>query len=394
VPPTPTTRCRRIAHAVATLGAAAALVVVTAACAKTTSTAAASTPTTRAPLPVDFSQPGPYKVGMATVDIGGRDAVVYYPALITPPLDPKHVESYSPLDALPASVRSSVPPGLLPPVTIDAYQNARANPEGPFPVVIHSHGEGSADLFDSLHFAQLASWGFVVAAPDHRERSIAAPVAAAAGSEPPAPDQDVTDMHDTWQALRDENVNAQGLLKGAMNLDQLAVEGDSMGVETAMKFATDPAVKTVIGEDPVLSTDLTSQPPPSRPTMLITGDADGVVSVDDVRTDYGWLAAPKALAVVHGAGHDTFSDLCPAIRTQGGLGQYQASLPPSLAGVLRLADGCLPTDLDPQRADALLNQLTIAQLRWAFQIDPDRTNLDPSFLQQTFGDALGSLESG
>jgi dienelactone hydrolase len=389
--PNPHPPTLRLAVALVTV---AALVGVTACGSRESSSASSSsvTPTTREPLPVDFSQPGPYKVGTITVPLGDRDAVIYYPADPDRPGVSNHIDSYSSAEAIPDALQESVPEQLVHTVSLDAYQGAKASAEGPFPVVIHSHGEGSYYLFQSRHFEQLASWGFVVAAPDHKERSLAGLVQPSTDATSPAadPDQDVTDLNDTWQALRDQNVKPNGPLMAAMNLDELAAEGDSVGGSTVVRFAENPAVKTFIVEAPILAIDGS---PPAKPSMVITGDEDHIVGVDLVRKEFDWLVPPKTLVVLKHAGHNAYSDLCPPIRAQGGLSQVADPLPPSFRGVVtRSEDGCAPANLDPERGYALVNQVTIAQLRWVFKVDPDRANLDPAYLQRTFGDALASIE--
>lgn len=433
-----------------------ALIVVVAAATSTAcagasdaGTKASSPPPTRRVLPVDFSQPGPYRVGVTELNItpqasgepgttgpltaateattttgsapgevpalqatATRRAVVFYPAVADALGQYPKFEGYSTADAFPEELRPTIPPELVQMVKLEAFKDAPANKEGPFPVVIHSHGAGSFYLFESRHYEQLASWGFVVAAPDHRERSLAAQLI------PPSPDsspgigeQDVTDLRNTLQALRAQNLVPNGTLQGALNLDQVAAEGHAEGGRAAALFAADSAVKTFIGEAPVpplryedqaasqpaglpaalVNEKLTDLKPPPKSSMLIASDRDGVIPLASVQAEFEWLAPPKTLAVLKNAGHNAYSDLCAPIRARGGLSQYSSRLP-ALAALFKITeDGCLPDNLDPDRGYALISQLAIAQLRWVFQIDESRESLDPTFLQKTFPDAYESI---
>lgn len=412
-------------------------------------TAASAPPPTRRVLPVDFSQPGPYRVGVTELNItpqatdepgttatstaaaevttttgsdpgevparpaaATRRAAVFYPAVADAPGRYPTFDGYSTADAFPEELRPVVPPELVQMVKLDAFRDPPANKEGPFPVVIHSHGAGSFYLFESRHYEQLASWGFVVAAPDHKERSLAAQlIPPATDSSPGVGEQDVTDLRNTLQALRVQNLVPNGTLQGALSLDQVAAEGHAEGGRAAALFAGDPAVKTFIGEAPVpplryadqaasqaaglpaalVKEKLTELASPQKPSMLIASDRDGVIPLASVEAELEWLAPPKTLAVLKNAGHNAYSDLCAPIRARGGLSQYSSRLP-ALAALFKAAeDGCLPDNLDPDRGYALINQLTIAQLRWVFQIDESRESLDPAFLEKTFPDAYESI---
>ena len=109
-----------------------------------------------------------------------------------------------------------------------------------------------------------------------------------------------------------------------------------------------------------------------------------------IRAISDWLKPPKRLAVLKGAGHNAFTDLCTPIRAQGGLLQYSGKLP-APDQLLRLGeDGCLPTNLDPELGYRLINHLTVAQLRNVFGIDAAQAqaSLEQSYLDQEFPGTL------
>lgn len=382
---------------------------------ESTSSTTAKVGTTLAPAPVDYSGIGPYKVGTLEVDLGDRKAVVYYPADPSATQGAEVFAAYSTGNAFPEALRAAIPKAFVQDVQLgtDTYRNVKANPQGPFPVVLHSHGFSGYYLFESRYMVHLASWGFVVAAPDHKERSLGGQLDQSNSAR--APGQDVTDLKNTLAKLKDANVAADGPLKGAMNFDQVAATGHSAGGSAVGRLALEsPEIKTFIGKAPGAPIDTTNiardasadqrqaavkqalaaVKPPDKPSMLIAGEKDGVIPLATVTLEYEWLQAPKKLAVVKNAGHNAFTDLCPPIREQGGLMQYSAQLPSAFVPVLRLGeDGCTPDFLEPAVGYKYIDHLTVAQLRWVFELDPTEASLAPAFLAKTFPDAYGPYQT-
>lgn len=345
--------------------------------------------------PVDFSKPGPYAVGITTFDMGDRIAYVFYPADPGRLGEGTKVSSYSSGDAFPAALRAAIPKELVQEVPIDATKNAPVATDGPFPILIHSHGFGGYPQFASQHLIQLASWGFVAAAPDHIERDLAANSL----GKVVRGEQDVEDLRNVLKRLEKEN--ASGIFKGALNLDQVAAEGHSAGGGAAGKFAYDPAVKTFIGQAPVAPLKLASgasapdilaayaaTPPPTKPTMIIAGEVDATIPLAGVKQEFDWLAPPKRLAVLAKAGHNAFTDICAPIRAQGGLMQYSGKLP-APDNLLKLGeDGCTNDNLDTATGYSIINQLTIAQLRFVFGIDKTDVSLSSDYLNSMYPGVL------
>lgn len=349
--------------------------------------------------PIDFSRPGPYPVGVRTIDLGDRIAYVFYPADPARLGEGEKVSSYSSADAFPPALRAVLPAELVQNVAIDATRNAPVSTAGPFPVLLHSHGFGGYPEFASRHLIQIASWGFVAAAPDHVERDLAANSLGRVVQG----EQDVTDLGAVLARLGTENSN--GFLRGAVDTSKVATEGHSAGGGAAAKFAYDPAVTTFIGQAPVpplrvagaatggastatMAALYAATPPPAKPSMIIAGEVDGVVPLAGVQQEFDWLAAPKRLAVLAKAGHNAFTDICAPIRAQGGLMKFSGKLPAPDA-LLRLGeDGCTDANLDPAIGYGITDQLTIAQLRYVFGIDPTDVSLSRSWLDTLFPGAL------
>lgn len=344
--------------------------------------------------PTDFSVPGPYPVGMTTLDLGDRIAYVFYPADADRLGEGTAVTSYSSGEAFPAALRAAIPKELIQEVPIDATKDAPIA-DGPFPILIHSHGFGGYPLYAAQHLIQIASWGFVAAAPDHIERDLAANSL----GKVVRGEQDVQDLRNVLDRLRTEN--ASGRFAGSLDTTKVAVEGHSAGGGAAGKFANDPAVATFIeqaGVPPLRTTGSMSEsdldalyaatPPPNKPSMLIAGEVDATVPLAGVLREFDWLATPKRLAVLSDAGHNAFTDICAPIRAQGGLMQFSGKLP-APDNLLKLGeDGCTPANLDTTVGYAIINQLTIAQLRYVFGIDPTDASLSSSYLESKYPGVL------
>src|SRR5690606_9512616 len=89
----------------------------------------------------------------------------------------------------------------------------------------------------SIHFAHLASWGFVVAAVEHPQRNLQARLGGKdVGTSDVAALQAVVALLDT------QNGTAGGRLQGRIATDQVAVEGHSAGGRDAGLAAYDPKV--------------------------------------------------------------------------------------------------------------------------------------------------------
>jgi predicted dienelactone hydrolase len=412
------TRPRRLAA----LAAATALVLSAGACSSSdapSTTAGTSSSTqapgsTVAPVPVDYSQPGPYKAGTTRVTIGDREMVVFYPSDDAGIAGADHVTSYNSGAAFSEELRATVAslvPEFVQDIPIDAYADAKpAVDGGPFPVVLHSHGFGGFYLFGSQHYQQLASWGFVVAAPDHKSRNLSASASGQLGQGP----TDTDDLAAALAELKALNV-ADSPLKGSMNFDDLAVEGHSAGGSAAFRFAmANTNVKTVIGyapappvrldgvdnntpaEERAAKTDeaLAATPPPGVPSMIVAADKDGAIALPTVQKIFDWLGSPKRLVVVNNAGHNAFTDVCKPIRDQGGLAKYEATLP-AFGPLLRLGgDGCLESFTDPDLSSALISHSAIAHYRYVFGLDKTESSLDESFMAKTFPVAFGSEQIG
>ncbi|MDQ6697229.1 MAG: dienelactone hydrolase family protein [Actinomycetota bacterium] len=329
-----------------------------------------------------YAKPGPFQAGTMTAALAdGRRVVIWYPAASSAAKAPRETLDIASL--LTPALQAKVPAELRHKIqySIDAHVGAAPARDGPFPVVLFSHGyagfpEQSADL--TTH---LARWGFVVVAPDHVERSLDGLLGTAAqGVKKKLTDAQV--LSQSLDLALMENHRSGSPLEGLVDASKVAVIGQSAGAGAAYATAsTDRRIKSFIaysvglggpGGQPV-------PPPPKVPGMVMVGTADGVIPIADNRKVYRGMRPPKYLVTFRNAGHNVFSDICEIGKSEGGLvalvHQIKLAIPASL---LRLAsDGCQPNNLDPRQAFPAIDHLSVAFLRSTLGVDHAPVGLDP-----------------
>ena len=179
-----------------------------------------------------------------------------------------------------------------------------------FPVVIFSHGFAGFRSQSVTLTTHLASRGYVVLSADHSGRMVGDLLPCLFdpfldGCKPPLGDEDpAVDHVDT---LADFAVRwpADDPLMPFVDADHLGLIGHSAGGGTTGEAGSaderfDALVPMAMG--PEVSRDV--------PTLVLAGDCDAVVPLEDVRP--GVQASFNSTLLVHeGAGHHVFSDICP-----------------------------------------------------------------------------------
>jgi predicted dienelactone hydrolase len=243
--------------------------------------------------------------------------------------------------------------------------------------VIFSHGfagypEQSLDI--TTH---LASWGFVVAAPDHVERSLDG-ILGTAGRGVPKTD-DVAVLQATLD-LVEQGSRGDGVLQGLADPQRVVASGHSAGAGAAYRFASaDPRVKAWISYS--VGFGGRGGPPPAapeKPGMVMLGTTDGIIEPAASERVYAGMNPPKHLVEIGDGGHLVFSDICLIGRSAGGITAIAKSLdlpiPPEL---LKLgSDGCESTHPPVEEAFPAIDQLTVAFFRNALGIDEQPVGLD------------------
>lgn len=353
--------------------AVVALSVTLGACGSSPSSS--SSPSTGNPAP--YAAKGPYPVGFTTLHLAdGRRVVVWYPARAGAATSGHAQENVDITSLLSPALQAEVPAADRILYPADAFQDApaAATSKGSFPLVLFSHGYAGFPEQSVTLTTHLASWGFVVAAPDHVERSLDGLLGTASKGIPALSDPVV--LQDTLDLLEASSTGT-GLLHGLVDPQRVAVIGHSAGATAAYETASiDPRIKSWISYAVSLGVGTgTPGPPPAapgKPGMVMTGTADGIIPASDSEAVYAGMHPPKYLVTIAGAGHLVFSDICLIGGSKGGITQIAKSLNlPIPASLLKLgSDGCQPPHPPVAKAFPAIDQLSVAFLRWSLGIDP------------------------
>jgi dienelactone hydrolase len=344
-------------------------------------------PTPTGHLDTAFAPDGPYRPGVVYETTPEGDTVV-----ITYPVDPSATvgrATYtidllrwftgSPTAPIPAGLPKTLPTTLA----TDAYMGVPISAKGPFPVVLFSHGYGGYPEQSSFLTDHLATWGFVIVAPDHRSRDLKAEVSGTTEKGP----HDITDLRQALTLVKRMNATPGTLLTGKLDLTRVASLGHSAGGGAAITLAGDNDIRTYIGLAPGQGT-----PPPSKPGLIMQGTSDKIVNPKDTLKLYARLKSPKRLVLIDDAGHNVFADACTIGAAQGGLVSFVKTLhlPPSFEAIA--TDGCTAPDISPPTAWPLVDQVVTAQLRFGLGIDATPVGLD-SGLDHAFPGVTASVKA-
>lgn len=372
------TRGLRSVALVAAFATALALSSCSSGSGATTSRRAASTGPPAAPGgtgPV-FAKPGPYAAGVMTLQMGDRKVDVWYPADKTAVQGKKH-DVYYIKDWLQPSVAAILPASINPPYETDAFRDVPAS-KGSFPLVLFSHGYRGYRDQSTFLTSHLATWGFIVAAPDHRERSLEFVL----GGGPDHPMTDSQTLRATVDALHAESAKPGGRLAGRVKPGKVVVTGHSAGGFASIQFASQPDVAGYVS----LAAGVTGDPgqpsltAPDKPSLFMTGSIDTVVPPAEVEGGYGAASKPSRLVTIENSGHLVFADIC-LIGTNGGgvvalAKQANFPIPPELEKLA--TDGCQKGALPVSDGFPVIDHYVTAAVRSMFGIDKRPVGLEPS----------------
>ncbi|MGZ4798166.1 MAG: alpha/beta hydrolase family protein [Acidimicrobiia bacterium] len=355
-------------------------VVVVALAAAGCSSGSASTASSPRPSGADpaYAKRGPYAVGVTTLSLPDRKVEVYYPAKHGS-TDGRPSATYTETDPIPPSVLAGlpkIPAGVDLTVKIPAVRDVPVATDGPFPLVIFSHGAGGWRGVYGYPLSGIASWGFVVASTDYAEYGL---LAQFSGGGSGGAAQNAT-VHAAATATVDlmtaENRDGQSRLHAAVDTKRIGAIGHSAGGGTMFGLLDDPRVGAIVGWAPV-----GPKPPVTSdtPTMVIGGEQDIAITPASATRTYESLQPPKRLVEIGKMGHNAFSDACLAIR--GGTDliglakQLGIGIPESLLALGR--NGCEAGALDTKRGWSIIQHFTVAELRSALGIDRVPVGLGP-----------------
>lgn len=208
--------------------------------------------------------------------------------------------------------------------------------QGPYPLVIFSHGSGGMRVQSTFYTVHLASLGYVVAAMDHKGNTFTNESAGIAQS---AIDRPLDVAFVTAELL----TGAEGgdpLLSGLLDPEKIGITGHSFGAWTSLATLHEGHPFSVSVPVAIPGTEMPS--PGHRddlgiPVLLVTGTRDKATPYPGAEGIYDILGAPRSLIGVENAGHGSFTDYCGLLADE------------------RLSeDGCGPDFMAPEEAQRLL----------------------------------------
>ena len=331
--------------------------------------------------PTSFTEPGPFSAGVITLTLPGDGAPVevWYPA-------PRSAEtgtqaSYNETSWLPPSLKSLFPPNFTTATYVTgAFRDAPAE-AGRFPLVVFTHGYSGFRDQSTFLTTRLASWGFVVAAPDLLDNDLTAVLS---GKQSSGDAADLAEIQDTITLMSAENSDSTSSLDNHIDLARIAAVGHSLGgAASEAVAAADPRVTTFIGMAgaTVGAFGQASSGPasevPQKPGMLMVGTADHVVDPTGIARAFHAMATPKRLVTLRGFGHLLFSDICEIAPGKGGLLALADQVHLPVSGKLRTlaTDGCFHPDQPVTKGWPAVRQTVTAQLRHVFGFDASSAGL-------------------
>lgn len=195
---------------------------------------------------------------------------------------------------------------------------AAADTGGTWPIVVFSHCSNCSRLDGVALAERLASWGFLVAAPDHEGNTVydwqAGESVGVNADFLPVRGADVIAILD---ALAADDAALPAVVRGHADLEHVGVMGHSFGSVTAGWVAqSDARVDAVMGiaapfENPVLPGVMVASI--DVPVLFLLAQEDNsILEIGNnlIRSNYDDVASPAWLVEFVDAGHWSFSDIC------------------------------------------------------------------------------------
>ena len=349
-----------------------------------TTTAAPTTIPDAATMAALYTEAGPYPVGVTSLELAaGNKVEVWYPAIEgTTGTDSYDMRDFIP-EAISALLTADVPAVYEYPAGRDAGAAT-----GTFPVVLFSHGSSGIRFQSTFLTAHLASWGIIVAAPDHWSRDLFHTLSAPVGDR----NSSVTELLETLDLVTAENVRSGSRLEGMVDAERVVAMGHSAGGGTILGASLDDRVDGYIslasGALGMGSDSSTAPALPDKPSFFIAGALDGIISAEEsTRPSFEAVPGPSRLWIIDGVGHNGFDDFCTFGNGSGIIGVAIASgLGPLLEGMGNLKrlgeDGCLPPAQPVDLGFPIIRHAVVAQLRFWFGDDASPMGLDTDVADQ------------
>ncbi|MDA8148565.1 MAG: hypothetical protein M0Z93_07265 [Actinomycetota bacterium] len=322
-----------------------------------------------------YSVNGPYAAGTARYTMPDGDQIqVWYPVAPSAVVG-KATYTYTIKSWLPASLADNPVLAKLPDAVptdsyldapIDTSTAASGDPAGKYPVVLFNEGFGSYPQQSTFLTDHLATWGFVVAAPNDPSTDLEAVLT---GKATPSVAADLPYLDAALAYLQTQARTPGSRFYHLLDFTKVGVVGHSLGGGAAITMAGNPLVKTYAALAPAPG----SVPTTHKPGLVMYGTADTIVPPPSVRSLYARLPTPKRLIAIDGAGHNVFDDICTIHSGTHRLASDLRALGSAGGGLAELStlatNGCFAPDVDPTLAWPLIEQAVTAQMRYGLGID-------------------------
>jgi predicted dienelactone hydrolase len=334
-----------------------------------------------------YTEAGPYPVGVTTLELAaGNKVEVWYPAVE----GTTGAEFYDTRDFVPPAIKALLTADVPARYDYTAGRDAEVA-DGQYPVVLFSHGYSGMRFQSTFLTAHLASWGMVVAAPDHWSRDLFHVLSAPVGDRESA----TAELLGTLDLVTSGNDDPASLLQGHIDLSRVIALGHSAGGGTIVSAANDDRIDGYIsmasGVLGMGSSDATTIAPPTfvnKPSFFIAGALDAIISAEEsTRPSFEAVPGPSRLWIIDGVGHNGFDDFCTFGNGSGIIGVALASgLGPLLDAQPQLKtlgqDGCIPPAEPVELGFPIIKHAVTAQLRFWFGDDATPVGLDNSVSDQ------------
>jgi len=336
-----------------------------------------------------YAEGGSYPVGVTTLELDtGNKVEVWYPAVE----GTTGTDSYDVRDFVPDAIRDLLTADVPASYEYEAGRDASVA-DGSFPVVLFSHGASGIRFQSTFLTSHLASWGMIVAAPDHWSRDLYHTLSTPVGDRSTS----ITELLSTLDLIVAEGTNPDSRFSSKVDADKVVAIGHSAGGRTVVEAASDDRVDAyvslasgVLGIGAPTDSSTTTVPVvlPDKPSFFIAGALDQVISAETAtRPSYEAVPVPSRLWIIDGMGHNGFDDFCTFGNGTGIIGVAMASglgpLLDSQPNLKRLGeDGCLPPAEPVAKGFPIIQHAVTAQLRFWFGADAQPVGLGPEVATQ------------
>jgi predicted dienelactone hydrolase len=334
-----------------------------------------------------YTEAGPYPVGVTTLELAaGNKVEVWYPAIE----GTTGAEFYDTRDFVPPAIKALLTADVPARYDYTAGRDAVVA-DGQFPIVLFSHGYSGMRFQSTFLTAHLASWGMIVAAPDHWSRDLFHVLSAPVGDRESA----TGELLGTLDLITSGNDDPASLLQGHVDVSRVIALGHSAGGGTIVSAANDDRIdgyismaSGVLGMGSANATTTASPTFVNKPSFFIAGALDAIISAEEsTRPSFEAVPGPSRLWIIDGVGHNGFDDFCTFGNGSGIIGVALASgLGPLLDAQPQLKtlgqDGCIPPAEPVELGFPIIKHAVTAQLRYWFGDDATPVGLDSSVSDQ------------